>query len=63
VTLAGEPENGRMGDEQPEADVLDQRREGAPPDDPELEPIDELPAEADEVDAVEQRVIVPVDDE
>jgi len=43
--------------------VLDQRREEAPPDAPELEPIDELPVEADEVDAVEQRLIVPVDDE
>ena len=63
MTLAGEPENGRLGDERPEADVLDQRREEAPPDAPELEPIDELPVEADEVDAVEQRLIVPVDDE
>jgi hypothetical protein len=60
--LAGEPEDGPIGDEQPEADVLDQRREEAPPDDPELEPISELPVEADEVDALEQHVIVPVDE-
>jgi hypothetical protein len=63
VTLAGEPEDGRLGDEQPEADVLDQRREEVAPMDPELEPIDELPVEANEADALEQHRIVPVPDE
>ena len=62
MTAAQVPGDDRLGDEQPEADVLDQRREEAPPVDPELEPIGELPVEANEADIIEQHRIVPVDD-
>ncbi len=49
--------------ERPDADVLDQQREQGQPDEQELEPIDEIPAEANEADLVEQHRVVPVDDE
>jgi len=49
--------------ERPDADVLDQQREQGPPDEQELEPIDEIPAEANEADLVEQHRVVPVDDD
>ncbi|HET9139882.1 hypothetical protein [Actinophytocola sp.] len=50
-----------LGYEQPEADVLDQRRTQAP-DEPVLEPF-ELPAEADEADLLEQHRVVPADED
>lgn len=49
--------------ETPVPDAVDQRREDAPPTDPELEPIEQIPAEANEADVVEQHQVVPVDDE
>lgn len=58
-----QPAEPGFGLEQPEADVVEQRRDEAPPTDPELEPIGELPEEANEADFVEQHRVVPVDDE
>jgi len=49
--------------ERPDADVLDQQRELHSADEQEFEPIEEIPAEADEADLVEQRRAVPIDDE
>ncbi|HEU5471745.1 MAG TPA: hypothetical protein VFV67_13925 [Actinophytocola sp.] len=56
-------EPGELGYEQPEADVLDQRREEGPPDEPGLEPFGEVPVEADEADLMEQHRVVPAYDE
>lgn len=58
-----DPVNDPLGTEQPEADVLDQRRVEAPPTDPELEPFGDLPPDANEADVVEQHQVVPYYDE
>jgi hypothetical protein len=63
VTKPSDPGSVGFGFEQPEADVVEQRRDEAHPTDPELEPIDELPEEANEADVVDQHLVVPVDDE
>jgi len=47
--------------ERPDADALEQQREQVQTD--ELEPIEEIPAETNESDFVEQRRVVPVDDD
>jgi len=53
-----------LGYEQPEADVLEQRREGGSPDEAGLEPIADLAVEANEADLIEQRQALPeYDDE
>ncbi|HEV2780713.1 MAG TPA: hypothetical protein VGX25_15090 [Actinophytocola sp.] len=57
------PSDPGFGLEQPEADVVEQRREEAQPTDPELEPIDELPEDANEADVVDQHHVVPVEEE
>jgi hypothetical protein len=49
--------------ERPDADVLDQQRTFDDHDEPDDEPIEELPIEANEADLVEQHRVVPVDDE
>lgn len=57
---------GRMSDpygERPLPDVLDQLREELPPDEPYLDPPDEMPLDADEADAIDQRRIVPLTDD
>lgn len=46
--------------EQPIEDVLEQQAEVE--DAPSLEPLNELPAEADEADVVDQHRVVPVDE-
>jgi hypothetical protein len=53
-----------MGNEDPDADVAEQQRETATPEDAD-EPVTDpggLPPEADPADVAEQRVIVPEDD-
>ena len=53
-----------LGYEQPEADVLEQRREEGSPDEPGLEPFAEMPVEANEADLIDQHQVVPgYDDE
>jgi len=49
--------------ERPDADALEQQREQFPADEEELEPIEEVPAETNEADLVEQHRVVPIDDD
>jgi len=51
----------RLGPEAPVEDVLEQLREDGPAD--EGEPIEQPPEEVPEADYVEQRIVVPVDDD
>jgi hypothetical protein len=58
-------DDAEMGNEDPDADVAEQRRPTAPSEEGE-EPVTDpggLPAEADPADVAEQRAIVPEDDD
>ncbi|MHA6629541.1 hypothetical protein ACU61A_29230 [Pseudonocardia sichuanensis] len=54
-----------MGNEDPDADVAEQQREAAPPEDAEEPVVDPggMPSEANPADVAEQRVVVPEDDD